>query len=146
MLIGELLRSGRTPRRKAAIIGGVGLAGLALGFGLSPFVPIVMKLWTVSYGLASAGWACLLFLVFYWVIDLQGWKRWSFPLMVIGANALAIYLGSSIVPFSRIVGVFSRPIAADLGAWGPLFSAAAVLLVEWLVLYWMYRRKIFLRA
>ncbi len=56
------------------------------------------------------------------------------------------FAGVTLVPFSRVVGIFSKPLAAHLGAFGPLFSAAAVLLVEWLVLFWMYRRKIFLRA
>lgn len=144
--IGGLLRGPLSPPRKTAIIAGLGAAGVALGFALSPVVPIVMKLWTVTYGLASAGWACLFFAVFYWIIDVQGWKRWSFPFVVIGMNAVTIYLGVSIVPFSRIVGIFTKPLAAGLGGWGPMFSAAAVLLVEWLVLFWLYRRKIFLKA
>ncbi|MEQ2010364.1 MAG: DUF5009 domain-containing protein, partial [Limisphaerales bacterium] len=68
------------------------------------------------------------------------------PFVIIGMNAIAIYIGVSIVPFARIVGIFTKPIAAGLGEWGALFSAAAVLLVEWLVLFWMYRRKIFIKA
>ncbi|MDD4872054.1 MAG: hypothetical protein PHR77_15970 [Kiritimatiellae bacterium] len=76
----------------------------------------------------------------------RGWRAWSFPFVVIGMNAIAIYLGVSIVPFGRIAGVFSKPVATQLGSYGQLFSAAAVLLMEWLVLYWMYRRKILIRA
>lgn len=144
--LGGLLRSDASASRKVATIAGIGLGALALGFALSPVVPIVMKLWTASYGLASAGWACLFFALFYWLIDVKGWRRWSFPFVVIGMNAVTIYLGVAIVPFSRIVGIFSKPVATHLGAWGPLFSALAVLTVEWLVLYWMYRRKIFLKA
>ncbi|MBM3855220.1 MAG: hypothetical protein FJ399_19040 [Verrucomicrobia bacterium] len=144
--IGGLLRGPTAPGRKAAIIAGLGVAGLATGWALSPIVPVVMKLWTSSYGLASAGWACLMFAAFYWIIDVRGWRRWSFPFVVIGMNAVTIYLGVSIVPFTRIVGIFSKPIAAHLGNWGPLFAAGAVLFVEWLVLYWLYRRKIFLKA
>jgi predicted acyltransferase len=146
LVIGELLMSGRTPKRKAALIGGIGLAAITLGFALSPVVPVIMKLWTASYGLASAGWSCLLFLAFYLVIDVWGKRKWTFPLVVIGANAIAIYLGVSIIPFARIVGIFTKPIAAGLGVWGELFMAAAMLGAEWLVLYWMYRRKIFLKA
>jgi len=144
--LGGLLRSDTSAQRKVATIAGIGLGALALGFALSPVVPIVMKLWTASYGLASAGWACLLFALFYWIIDVKGWRRWSFPFVVIGMNAVTIYLGVAIVPFSRIVGIFSKSVATHLGTWGPLFSALAVLTVEWLVLYWMYRRKIFLKA
>lgn len=146
LLVGELLRSTLSPVRKWAVIAAIGLGCLLLGALLSPVVPMIMKLWTVSYGLASAGWACLMFAAFYGIIDARGWRAWSFPFAVIGMNAIAIYLGVSIVPFGRIAGVFTRPLTAQLGPYGPLFSAAAVLFLEWLVLYWMYRRKIFLKA
>ena len=105
-----------------------------------------MKLWTTSYGLASAGWACLAFLLFYWLIDVRGYRRWAFPFVVIGVNALAIYMAGTLVPLHRIVGIFTAGMAASLGPWGALFQAAAVLLVEWLILYWMYKRKVFLTA
>ena len=84
--------------------------------------------------------------VFYWIIDVLGRRRWSFPFVVIGMNAVAIYMAGSIVPLRRIVGIFTGPMAASLGAFGVLFQAIAVLIVEWLILYWMYRRKIFLTA
>lgn len=146
LLIGQLLMSAQTPKRKMAIIGGLGVGCLALGFALTPVVPMIMKLWTTSYGLASAGWACLLFLAFYWIVDVRGWKGWTLPFVVIGTNAVAIYVGVSIVPFSRIAGIFTKPLAAGPGAWGAVLTTAAVVLLEWLVLYWMYRRKIFIKA
>ncbi|MCX6617767.1 MAG: hypothetical protein NTZ98_16920 [Acidobacteria bacterium] len=146
LLIGQLLMSSRPARTKLKIIGLVGVGGVALGLALSPVVPVIMKLWTTSYGILSAGFACLQFLVFYWVIDVLGFRKWAFPFVIIGMNAVAIYMGVTLVPISRIVGIFSKPIAAHLGPFGALFSAAAVLLVEWLILYWMYKRKIFLRA
>lgn len=146
LLIGQLLRSSLPSRHKLGLIVTAGMACLLLGELLGLWVPMIMKLWTVSYALASAGWACLLFAAFYWLVDVHGRRAWSFPFVVIGMNAIAIYLGVSIVPFAKIAGVFSKPLAAQMGPWGPLFSAAAVLLLEWLVLYWMYRRKIFLRA
>lgn len=146
LLIGELLMSNRPARFKLTIIALTGLGGVALGLLLSPVIPVVMKLWTSSYGLLSAGCACLEFLAFYWIIDILGYRKWAFPFVVIGMNAIAIYLGVTLVPFSRIVGIFSKPVAIQLGAFGPLFNAAAILLVEWWVLFWMYKRKLFLRA
>ncbi len=145
LLIGQLLMSERPARNKAKIIGLLGLGGVALGFALSPIIPVIMKLWTSSYGIMSAGFACLELLVFYWIIDVLGFRKWAFPFVVIGMNAIAIYLGVTLVPINRIVGIFSKPIAVYLGSFGALFSAAAVLLVEWLILFWMYNRKIFLR-
>jgi len=146
LLVGGLLMSDRSARAKARIIAITGLGGLALGFGLSPFLPVVMKLWTASYGLASAGWACLLFLCFYWITDVQGRRRWAFPFVVIGMNAIAAYLGPTLIPIRRIAGIFTKGAAAELGSFGTLFTAVTVLVAEWLILYWMYRRKIFLKA
>jgi hypothetical protein len=64
---------------------------------------------------------------------------------VIGVNALAAYLLPTILPVSKIVGTFTRPIATHLGSVGPVLSASATLLAGWLVLFWLYRRNIFLR-
>jgi predicted acyltransferase len=146
LLLGQLLMTERTARTKLKVILLTGAGCVAAGLALGLFIPVIMKLWTTSYGLASAGWACLQFALFFAVIEVLGFRKWAFPFVVIGMNALAIYVGQSIVPFHRLVGVFSKPVAAGMGAFGPLFNAAAVLVVEWLVLYWMYRRKIFLRA
>ena len=123
-----------------------GVACMAAGLALSPVVPVIMKLWTTSYGLLSAGGACLLFAMFYWVIDVLGYKRWAFLWVVIGMNALAAYLGRTLVPLTDIVGIFTARPSLALGPAGPMFSALAVLVVEWLILYWMYKRKIFLKA
>ena len=146
LLIGGLLRSERPVRKKVAAIAAIGLAGIALGWALNPAVPIIQKLWTTSYGLASAGWSCLMFVCFYWLIDVRGHRRWAFPFVVIGMNAVAVYMAGSLVPLRKTVGIFTAGLAPALGPFGALFQAVAVLVVEWLILYWMYRRKIFLTA
>ncbi len=145
LLIGELLMSARSMKTKAGMIAALGVCCLVLGFALSPFVPVVMKLWTTSYGLMSAGVACLQFVFFYWVIDVRRYRKWAFPFAVIGMNALAIYVSESVVPFSHLVGIFTKAVAAGFDRVEPLFHAISVLVVEWLILLWMYKRKIFLR-
>lgn len=146
LMIGELLMSSRSKTSKAKIIATAGVSGIALGWILSPFIPIVMKMWTTSYGVMTAGWALLMFAAFFWFIDDRGHKRWTFPLVVIGMNAIFIYLFMSIIPVGKIVGVFSAPIAAKLGSFGDLFSALSVFAVAWLLLFWMYKRNIFIKA
>jgi predicted acyltransferase len=146
LLLGELLRSGRPAPFRLKVIAGVGLGAVALGYALSPVVPIIMKLWTTSYGLASAGVACLMFSVFYWAIDIRGWRRWAFPFAVIGMNALAVYFSSSVTRLSEVARVFTRAAEPFLGAGEELVHAILLLSIEWLILWWMYRRKIFLRA
>ena len=146
MLLGELLMTSRSTASKMKIIGLVGLSGVVMGWALNPMIPIVMKIWTTSYGLASAGFACLMFLVFYWLIDVRGYQKLGFPFVVIGMNAVAIYMSESIIPWSKTVAIFTHPLTGTLGSVTPLIHAIAVLTVEWLVLYWMYKRKIFLTA
>ena len=146
MLLGELLMTNRSAASKMKTIGLVGLSGVVLGWALNPVIPIVMKIWTTSYGLASAGFACLMFLVFYWLVDVRGYRKLAFPFLVIGMNAVAIYMSESIIPWSKTVAIFTHPLAGTLRSFTPLFHAIAVLIVEWLVLYWMYKRKIFLTA
>jgi predicted acyltransferase len=145
LLLGELLMAGKGSRYNAKVIGLTGLGCLLAGLALSPVIPVIMKLWTTSYGLMSAGWACLLFLGFYWIVDVLGYRAWSLPLVVIGMNALAAYLGPTIVQVHRMTNPFTKAIAAQIGVFGPVVSTGAVLLVGWLALFWLYRRKIFLR-
>ncbi len=139
LILGQLLMSATTHAYRMKVIAATGLGCLAAGWGLSTAVPVIMKLWTTTYGLMSAGWACLLFLLFYWIIDVRGLRRWAFPLVVIGMNAIAAYIGPSLFAVNRIAGVFAKP-------YGRLAYAAAVLLINWLILFWLYRKKIFLRA
>jgi predicted acyltransferase len=79
-------------------------------------------------------------------VDVRERRKWAFPLVVIGTNAIAAYLGPSIVPTRRIAEIFTKLVAQQIGAFGPLFSTAAVLLINWAILHWMYKRKIFLKA
>jgi predicted acyltransferase len=145
LLFGQVLMSARGGGAKGAVFVATGAACLAAGYGLSPFIPIIMKLWTTTYALVATGWASLIFAVLYWVIDVRGWRRWAFPFVVIGVNALAAYLLPTIIPLSRIVGTFTKPLVPGLGMFGPVLASGAVFAVGWLILYWLYRRKIYLR-
>ena len=128
-----------------------GVAFLALGWLLpvTGVCPSVKKIWTPAWTLFSGGWCFLIMAVFYAVIDLQGWKRWSFPLVVIGMNSIAMYVMAHLFH-----GFFAEALDTHLGKewaliagtpFAPMLHGAAVLLILWLILLWMYRRKIFLR-
>lgn len=142
LLLGHMLRGTATPARKAVTIALTGAGCLLAGFALSPLVPVIMKLWTVSYGLITAGWSCLLFAGFFWVIDVRGWRRWTFPLVVIGAHALVAYVLPTVVPLRRIVAIFTAPVAPLAGPLAPVVTPAAVVLAGWLVLHWLHRHRI----
>jgi predicted acyltransferase len=145
LLIGELLLTARSKASKAKIIGGIGIAFLALGFGLSPLIPIEMKMWTTTYGLASAGVACLELLFFFWLVDMADFRKWTIIFVPFGMNAVFIYMLSSIIPIGVGVDVFTGPIAAHLGSAGFLFHGVVVVLLEWLILLWMMKRKILVK-
>jgi predicted acyltransferase len=145
LLMGRLLMNKKTATNYKLRILAITCAGvLATGYVISIFVPVVMKMWTVSYGLISAGWACTMLLIFYWFIDVLGHKKWTYFFVVIGVNALAIYLADTVMRLSTISDVFTKDLAELMGSFGPLFSILVFIGLEWIILNWMYKRKIFL--
>ena len=146
LLIGKSLLKTHSKERNAKFIGGMGLALLLVGYLTSFFVPVVMKMWTASYGLMSAGCACLMFLFFYWLIDIRGYRKWAFPLAIIGMNAIFIYIFTSLIHLDPIVDVFTKEISKILPSSELLFQQVAVLAVVWVILLWMYKRRIFIKA
>ncbi|MCK4922731.1 MAG: hypothetical protein KAS71_16875 [Bacteroidales bacterium] len=144
LLIGRLLRSEKGHEYKLKILAAISAGVLASGYLVSFFVPVVMKLWTVSYGLLSAGWAAFELLLLYLIIDVLGYRKWSLFFVVIGMNALAIYLSGTVMKLHKIADIFTQGPASLMGSFGPVFSALGFLALEWSILYWMYKRKIFL--
>src|SRR5262249_4482751 len=108
--------------------------------------PVVMKLWTTSYGLVTAGWAFLVFLFLFLGVDVWSCRQWSFSFSGIGAHAIFFLMFRSLIPLCSIVGGFTPCIARLLPRSEVLVQEVAVLAVEWLILYWMYRRRIFIKA
>jgi heparan-alpha-glucosaminide N-acetyltransferase len=151
LLTGQLLRSTRPLTQKLTRLLGFGLAGVLLGqvIALAGLCPIVKRIWTPSWTLYSGGWVVLLLAGFVALIDWRGWKRWAFPLIVAGLNPITLYfMWQLLVEFviKTIQRHFGQHVFEVLGAvYAPILEHLAVLAVFWLVLLWMYRRKIFLR-
>ena len=146
VLAGHWLRSNRTPRRKALGLTAVGLACLLTGFVWSLWFPIIKNLWTSTYVLVAGGWSLLLMAAFYAVIDVWGFRRWSFFFTVIGMNAITIYLAWRLFDFAAIAGVFTHGLISYLGSFQPVFEAASVAATAWLFLWFLYRQRIFLKV
>jgi len=145
LLFGKLLISGRSRESKILAIGSAGLLCLAMGYASSLWVPVVMKMATASWGLLAAGWASLLFMLFFWLIDIRGYRTWSLPLQVIGMNALFIYVSSLLIDLDQPMSVFSKALVGASSSSELLLRSAFVLGIEWLILFWMYRKQIFIR-
>jgi predicted acyltransferase len=147
VLCGHLLRSSRSDRIKLQVLVGGGVLSLGLGLLWGMAFPIITRLWTSSYTLYANGWCMLLFALFYWVIDVLGYRRWAFPFIIIGLNAITIYVVQARFDFIHIANIFVHGIVTHAGAYyGALLLGASVLLVKWLFLYFLYRQRIFLKA
>jgi heparan-alpha-glucosaminide N-acetyltransferase len=148
---GQFLRSARPPADKVRWFVIAGLVGLAAGavLGLTGICPVVKRIWTPSWVLFSGGWCFLLLAGFHFVTEIRGWRAWAFPLVVIGANSIAAYviahLFEAFIAKQLVTHLGSSPFHVFGPAFEPLLRGAGVLLVMWLLLLWMYRRKLFLK-
>jgi predicted acyltransferase len=151
LITGEMLRRDSTAGRKVGWLVLAGVIALALGcaLGQSGFAPVVKRIWTPSWVLFSGGWCLLLLALFYTVIDVIRWRSWAFPLVVVGLNSIAAYCIAHLwVSFIRgsLITHFGAGAFRHFGKeYEALFLGAVILFIEWLILFWMYRRKIFLR-
>ena len=136
------------PMRKLIVAGAIGIAaGLLLHF--SGICPVVKRIWTPAWTLFSGGACFLLLAAFSWILDIARWRAWAFPLKVIGINSIAAYLIAHLWQ-SFFISSFRIHLGANAFAifgsgLAPFLQGCAVLLAFWLVLYSLYRRRIFLR-
>lgn len=151
LLAGGVLKSTRASWAKVLWLCSAGAVGLIAGWGLGELglCPVVKRIWTPSWVLYSGGFCFLFLAAFYAVLDVLGVRFWAFPLQVIGMNSIAAYcmaaLFESFIASSLNIHLGKRMFEVLGEVYVPLLHGAAVLLVLWLILFWMYRRKIFLR-
>jgi heparan-alpha-glucosaminide N-acetyltransferase len=157
LLSGELLRG---PRSDAAKFWGLVIAGLfALALGellqVTGVCPIVKRIWTPSWALFSTGWTCLILAGFFGFVDVLKFRAWTFPLVVVGMNSITMYCMEELshgwflrtlkTHFGRITAGGRNMFTILDKPYEPLISHLWVLLAMWLVCYWLYRQRIFIR-
>jgi predicted acyltransferase len=148
-LAGSILRDGKpATSRKATFLAIAGAALVTVALILSPFYPIIKAAWTVPFNLLTAGISSLLLSLFYFTIDVKEWTKGiiSYKILffkVIGMNSITIYLAVDIINFGLISQFFVGWLAAPLGQWVVILGA---IIIEWLLLYYLYTKKIFLRV
>jgi predicted acyltransferase len=164
---GQILRGKWSAWTKAAVLTLLGIvclgAGWAWGFWLPEVTadstdfakqlafPVIKHLWTSSMVLWAGGWSYLLLAAFYVLIDILGWRRWAFPFIVIGANAIAVYMATHVIRFRGITDPILDGLMAQLRRTEQLASAEelirslAAFMLIWLLLWYMYRKKTFIR-
>ncbi|OWK40452.1 N-acetylglucosamine related transporter, NagX [Fimbriiglobus ruber] len=151
LIAGDVLRSARSGVGKVLWLVVAGVVALAAGWALGEFgiCPVVKRIWTPSWVLFSGG-ICLIALgLYYGIVDGAGCRTWAFPLAVVGANSIAAYcMEWFVTPFAttallRHLG--STPFRYFGPEYEPFVIGCGVVAIEWLVLFWMYRRKLFLK-
>jgi len=156
VMAGQLIRQTSRPtsdpasaRRTMLILLGTSVAGIALGLAVSPWFPLIKRIWTPSFAIYAGGWNTLMLPAFYWGVEVMGWRSPVFPLVVVGTNSIAAYvIGNAFGGWFRSLSMaWLNGLPELLGEVGfPVFQRALFAFAAWAVLYWLYRRKIFFKV
>ncbi|SMO80023.1 acyltransferase family protein [Fodinibius sediminis] len=144
---GDILRSGRNEMKKLQLLFLAGVGCLGIGLLWSTHFPINKHLWSSSFILLTGGMAFLFMFAFYGIIDVLKYRKWAFFFQVIGLNSLTIYLGYRFIDFGQtsrllfggVYSIFPEP-------WHEVFQAFGAMMLVWLLLYFLYRKKIFVKV
>ena len=145
-LAGYWLRCERPGSRKAAGLAVAGLVSVVVGYLWGFVFPIIKIIWTSSYTLFSGGLCLMLLALFYWIIDVKGYRKWTLFFVVIGVNPITIYFLQRFVDFVGIAEFFVSGLVAHVGLFAPLILPLGVLAIKWLLLWFLYRHKIFFKV
>ncbi|HEY8956313.1 DUF5009 domain-containing protein [Chitinophaga sp.] len=133
--------------KKALLLFSAGIVFILSGLIWDPCFPINKRLWTSSFVLYTAGWSLLFLSIFYWLIDIAGFRRWAFVFIIIGTNSILIYMcAEGMVNFGYTAEyIFGGMIRQLPLLWQPVFTAISVTMIQLMLLYLLYRNKIFLK-
>jgi predicted acyltransferase len=159
-LIGDWLRSSRFVLQKTGGLLGGGIVLILIGLLLHPLFPINKQLWTSTYVIFTAGAALLLLGICYWLIEGLKLKKWAFPFLVFGTNAIAVYVGSSLmVKLMSLIRVstngetlplktmiYNRLLVPWAGNLNGSLVYPLILILIWIgIMIPLYRKKIFIK-
>ncbi|MDD4823359.1 MAG: DUF5009 domain-containing protein [Bacteroidales bacterium] len=148
MLSGNYLKEKKpSPTMKAKILCVVGFLMLATALIAGMIIPFNKALWSSSFTLLTGSISILLLALFYWVIDVRQFTRWTFFFRVVGMNSITIYMAKHIIDFQGINTFFLGGLASKLSpGYGSLLLSLGYVACCWLFLYFLYKKKIFLKV
>ena len=149
VLAGQLLMSKRSAKQKLRILIIAGVIGLVAGYALNPVTPIIKRISTTTFVLASGGWTFLSLALSYWLIDMRKRQNWSLFFRVVGLNPLFIYLFAHVGGAAFIENIL-HPFTFLLFGWmgtlvANILTSGIVLFLLWYICHWMNKKKIYIR-
>ena len=162
VLAGICLGSEWSPSRKTVVLAGGGAAAAVIGLLWGAVFPINKNLWTSSYVLFTGGFAAILLAACYWFIDVREWRHGTKPFVIFGVNAITLFVVSGLLvktlALIRVAGTDGRQVAVSTWAYqhwflplaapqtASLLYSIANLVLLFGLLWWMYRRRLFIRV
>jgi predicted acyltransferase len=148
ILTGSLLKNSPiTPQRKALLLAVAGVIFLGLAQLWNLDFPINKNLWTSSFVLQVGGLSLLFLSLFYYIIDVRGYKNWAFFFKVIGMNSILIYMSGLFIDWEYTTNAFFKWLGQLVGdPYNIVVMAICYVMIKWIFLYFMYKKKIFLRV
>ncbi len=144
---GSILRNQKiNPNKKTMYMLMTGVCLVIAALVLSIGYPIIKNIWTVPFTMLTAGISFLLLALFYYIIDVKEWRKWTFFFRIIGLNSITIYLGKRILDFQYTSEFLFGWLANSSGDFGRVVIISGLILIEWLFLYYLFKNKIFLRV
>jgi len=154
------MRSARSPLAKLGFLEATALGCLGLSLAWSRWYPMIVSVTTGSWVLFVGAVGVGLLMLFYLVVDVWGFRKWAFFLVVIGANSIALYMAAHLFDFRNIGNIFATGWTTNQnigvvgglnywggpGPWSRFVEALAAFAVIWLILFWMYRKKTFVKV
>ncbi len=149
MFTGQFIRSSDSisDNRKVLYMIAAAFALLIIGLLWSYVFPINKMLWSSSFVCVVAAYSLFLFALFYYIIDVKGYRRWTLFFRVVGMNSITIYLAQKIINFSQPANFFFGGLAGKFPeVWANLINATGYIVVCWIFLYFLYKKNVFLKV
>lgn len=146
-LAGEILQEKKyTSYRKVRILGITGILLLVTATILHVFYPVIKSIWTSTFNMLAGGISLLLLSLFYLLIEVWGYQKWTFFFRIIGLNSITIYMATVMINFSATSEFLFGGLAGLFGVYKSIVLIIGLITIEWLFLYFLYRQKIFLKV
>lgn len=145
-IAGDILRNKATENKKTINLVLIGILTVVIGLVWNMHFPINKRLWSSSFIMLTSGLGFLILALFYWVIDVRGFKKWTFFFKVIGLNSLTIYFAYRFIDFGYTSSALFGGLYGTLTEnWHEVFNALGAIALVWLLLYILYKNKIFIK-